>query len=92
MISELDARIGYELEFMSLENEFELEGKSVLDSDEFEKEFEIKGLCKVTTDSCIGIGKGTTSLRGIGYLIAKGNIFSWNTTSLDINTNFRFKS
>jgi hypothetical protein len=51
------------------------------------KEFVSKGSSEGIADSCIGIGKGKTeSVGDIGYLSAKGNIFLWNTTSLEANT------
>jgi len=69
----------------------ELEGRALM---EFKrKEFVSKGSSEGIADSCIGIGKGNIELVGdIGYLSAKGNICSWNTTSLETNTVWRCKS
>jgi hypothetical protein len=51
------------------------------------------GSRKGATDSCNRRGKGRTeSVDEIGCLSAKGNIASWNITSLETKTVFRCKS
>jgi hypothetical protein len=63
----------------------ELEGEALMELKG--NEFVSKGSSEGIADSCIGIGKGKTeSVGDIGYLSAKGNICSWNTTSLETNT------
>jgi hypothetical protein len=87
VISEADGIHGSVVGFMLLE----LEGESLMELNG--KEFLSKRSSKGIVESCIGIGKGKTeSLGDIGYVSAKGNIFSWNTTSLETNTVLRCKS
>jgi hypothetical protein len=87
VISEADGIHGSVVGFMLLE----LEGESLMELKG--KEFVSKGSSKGIAESCIGIGKGKTgSVGDIGCLSAKGNIFSWNTTSLETNIVWRCKS